>query len=179
NENNDVGEENYSGLEDGDDDDDDSQSFDENYYGYNQQPRTMMNRRMDHYSHSNRYINMNDRQNTILTTSDYDEPAHPIASTLIQISTSLQCYGCAFCNDPFDSSNVPILTFPNNENYSCTIEHTIYGSHRDVTQSCNLTDTNQFCCHTDLCNDSNTLRAMSFIYFIVVLIIITNAFKIK
>ncbi|CAF0925858.1 unnamed protein product [Adineta steineri] len=82
-ENNDVEEENYSGLEDGDDDDD-SQSFDENYYGYNQQPRTMMNRRMDHYSHSNRYINMNDRQNTILTTSDYDEPAHPIASSNFQ-----------------------------------------------------------------------------------------------
>jgi hypothetical protein len=64
-------EENYSGL-----DDDESQLFDEHFYRFNHQPITMINRRIDHYSHNNRYTNVNDRQNTIID----DEPAHPLDS---------------------------------------------------------------------------------------------------
>ena len=71
--------ENYSGLDDNDDDDD-SQSFDEHFYRYNHQPITTINRRIDHYSHDNRYINMNDRQTTVLTNVNHDEPAHPLDS---------------------------------------------------------------------------------------------------
>jgi hypothetical protein len=68
-------EENYSGL-----DDDDSQLFDEHFYRYNHQPITTINRRIDHYSHNNRYTNIHDRQNTILINDDHDEPAHPLDS---------------------------------------------------------------------------------------------------
>ncbi len=65
-------EENYSRL-----DDEDSQLFDEHFYHYNHQPITMINHRIDHYNHNNRYTNINDRQNTILIN---DEPTHPLDS---------------------------------------------------------------------------------------------------
>ncbi len=37
----------------------------------------MINHRIDHYNHNNRYTNINDRQNTILIN---DEPTHPLDS---------------------------------------------------------------------------------------------------
>jgi hypothetical protein len=75
-------EENYSGLED--DDDDDSQSFNEQFYRYNHQPIRMINRRIDHYSHDNRHMNGNDKQNTLIINGDHDEPVHPLDSSNIQ-----------------------------------------------------------------------------------------------
>ncbi len=68
-------EENYSVI-----DDDDSQLFEERFYRYNHQPITMINRRIDHYNHNNRYLNTQDRQNTILVGGEHDEPAHPLDS---------------------------------------------------------------------------------------------------
>ncbi|UJR32364.1 hypothetical protein I4U23_019827 [Adineta vaga] len=61
--------ENYSELEENDDDDD-SQSFDEQTYRYNQQPVTIMNRRIDHYSQDNRFIDMNH--------THHNERSHPL-----------------------------------------------------------------------------------------------------
>ncbi|CAF0746332.1 unnamed protein product [Adineta ricciae] len=66
-------EENYSDLEengDDDDDDDDSQSFDERFYRYTQQPITMVNRRVDDYSQTTRCINIDNNV--------HNERTHPL-----------------------------------------------------------------------------------------------------
>jgi hypothetical protein len=65
-------EENYSTF-----DDEDSQLFNEHFYRYNHQPITMIHRRIDHYNPNNRYLNINERQNTILIDN---EPSHPLDS---------------------------------------------------------------------------------------------------
>ncbi|CAF1505546.1 unnamed protein product [Rotaria sordida] len=59
-------------------DDEDSQYFDEHFSRYNNQPIAMINHRIDHYSNTNRYINMNGRQNTLIVDGGHDEPAHPL-----------------------------------------------------------------------------------------------------
>ncbi|CAF1502696.1 unnamed protein product [Rotaria magnacalcarata] len=61
-------------------DDEDSQLFNERFYRYNDQPITMINHRIDHYGNSNRYVNMNDRQNTIIINDGHDGAAHPLDS---------------------------------------------------------------------------------------------------
>lgn len=68
-------EENCSGL-----DDEDSQLFNDHFYRYNHQPTNMINRRIDHYNHNNRYTNVNDRQNTLILNHEHDEPTHPLDS---------------------------------------------------------------------------------------------------
>ncbi|CAF1047211.1 unnamed protein product [Rotaria sp. Silwood1] len=61
-------------------DDEDSQYFNDHFSRYNNQSITMTNHRIDHYNNTDRYINMNDRQNTIIIDSGHDEPTHPLDS---------------------------------------------------------------------------------------------------
>ena len=64
-------------------DDDESQLFyDSSYFNNNDTSHSIRinNHRIDHYGNTNRYLNMSDRQNTMLIDGSNDEPVHPLDS---------------------------------------------------------------------------------------------------
>ncbi|CAF0968131.1 unnamed protein product [Adineta steineri] len=89
-----------------------------------------------------------------------------------QVSQSLlQCYLCADCGDPFDKE-YPYTSVVTNQNYGAACIKTVLTVpngkvvSRGTTFSCTQASTSDikvYCCQTDLCNGSNSLKYSTYL----------------
>ncbi|CAF0748079.1 unnamed protein product [Adineta ricciae] len=97
-----------------------------------------------------------------------------VASKFRTSESLLQCYLCADCGDPF-SAAYPYTSVVTNQNYGAACIKTVLTVpngkliSRGTTFSCTQASTSDikvYCCQSDLCNTSNSLKHLTFLLLI-------------